>query len=111
VFISIATEFIGCKTNHHPMKTVTKLALAGLTAALVIPTGVFANDSEWMAVDNHHGSVIYLHRPKQEETTIAFYGHGKGIGRVDSNKTERSDLRPMQVSTVHGPVTFYGPAK
>lgn len=92
------------------MKTVTKCALAGLTAALIIPAGVFANDSEWMAVDNHHGSVTYLHRPAQKETTIAFFGHGKGIGRA-TEKTKGSDLRAMNVSTPHGSVIYYEPAQ
>ncbi len=93
------------------MKTVTKLALAGLAAALVIPASVFANDSEWMAVDNHHGSVIFLHRPAQKETTIAFYGHGKGIGRADTKTAGRSDLRRTTVNTPHGTALFYETAK
>lgn len=92
------------------MKTISKLALAGLTAALLIPAGALATDSEWMAIDNHHGSVTYLRRPAQKETTVAFYGHRKGLGHKDQT-TKRTDVRAMNVTTPHGPVTYYGPAR
>ena len=56
------------------MKT-TKLILAGVAATLLATNGAFANDTEWRAIDNHHGSVIYLARgTRDQQTTIAFGG-------------------------------------
>lgn len=93
------------------MKTISRLTLAGLTAALVIPAGALASDTEWMAIDNHHGSVTYYRRPMPKETTVAFYGHGKGLGHKDQ-KTTRSDVSARSTSTPQGgPVTYYGPAR
>jgi hypothetical protein len=93
------------------MKTISKLTLAGLTAALVIPVGALASDTERIAIDNHHGSVTYYHRPMPRETTVAFYGNEKGLGHRDQTST-RSDVRAMSTSTPQGgPVTYYGPAR
>jgi hypothetical protein len=99
------------------MKTVTKLALVGLTAFLTISAGVLANDSEWIAIDNHHGSFTYVHRPVEPATTIALYEQHIGIGRVRetteiSGNTQRRDLRPMHITPPQGTsVTYFAPAE
>jgi hypothetical protein len=102
-----AAEFIGRITSEtKTMKTISKLTLAALSAAF-LTTAASADELILVPV---HGT--FLFRSVKQPTTIALYGYGKsGIGRAASNNAERSELRRTPVSTPHGPVIFYEPAK
>ena len=92
------------------MKTITKLSLAAVATTLLATAGAFANDTELRAIDNHHGSVLYLSRPAQKEITVAFGGHAKVATRA-SQPVPRSEVRLRQVSTPHGTVSYFAPAE
>ena len=79
------------------MKIITNLALAALATAFFTPVGAFASDTEWIAVDNHHGSVTYLYRPEHKEATVAPYSNGKAIARADE-KARHGEKRLMRHS-------------
>jgi hypothetical protein len=93
-----------------PMKTVAKFTLASFAAALLVTGSAFANDFEVRSFDNHHGVVTYFYRPAQKEATVAFYSHGKGIGRVDG-KAQRQELSLKRIETAHGAISYYAPVK
>ncbi len=96
------------------MNILTKLAFATLAAGVLPAAGAFAEDSVYHAVDTHHGSMIFLTRPVQQETTFAFGGHAKATteDRATSRKTnsvQRQELRLHQASTPHGNVSYFAP--
>jgi len=92
------------------MKTLAKLSFTGIATALLATAGAFANDTETRAVDNHHGSVIYLSRPAQKEATMAFGGHSTAAS-LTSQKVTRDGVHLRQVSTPHGTVSYFAPTE
>ncbi len=92
------------------MKPITKLALAGITAALLATGSAFANDTELRTVDNHHGTVTYFARPAQTQGTIAFAGHAKVAPR-STGTVSRDEGGFREIATPHGTVNYFAPAR
>jgi hypothetical protein len=110
---SSAAESIGCKNKpnkkQRPMKTITKLALTSLATAMFATGSAFANDTEWATFNHLHGSVTYI-RPVQKEATVAVYAHGKTVRSANST-AQRGEVRLNQITTAHGPVSYFAPVE
>lgn len=91
------------------MKTITKLALTGITAALLSTGVAFANDSEWATFQTGNATVTYR-RPAQNEATVGVNARGKGIGRA-TGKTKAGKLSFNYFPTAQGPVSYFAPAE
>jgi hypothetical protein len=95
------------------MKTVIKMALAGLATVLFATVGsAIADDSGWVVIDNHHGSRTYLQRPTQWQTrtTVGVYAQGRGLGQADTG-SQRDDQRIRHFSTGQGTVSYVAPVR
>jgi hypothetical protein len=93
------------------MKTITKLTLAGISAALFTASAI-GNDTV-QAIDNHHGAVTYLRSTQQEGqrgVTIGVYTGRKAVGFAPA-QVERQPVTFHQVSTPHGTVSYFAPAE
>ena len=94
------------------MKTITKLALAGISASLFTASAI-ANDAGLRGIDNHHGSVTYVRSTQsegQKGVTIGVYTGGRTIGYA-AVQVERQPVTFHQVSTPHGTVSYFAPAE
>lgn len=78
------------------MKTTTRLLTIAATVVLFGGTATWADDP---ALQNR----LALQRQvtPQNQTTIAFYGHRKGIGRT-AKVADRTELRVKEHTTPHG---------
>lgn len=102
------------------MKTVTKIALAGLATVVLTAGNVIANDAEWVAIDNHHGSVTYVRQwqpwpaPARTQTTttttVAFTGHRHDTRTYRHETVRRQEGEFRSVKTPQGgDVNYYAP--
>ena len=91
------------------MKTITKLALTGISTALLFTGGVFADDSEWATFQTGNAVVTYR-RPVQREATVALNARGKAIGRA-RGKVKGGELRFIYFPTAHGTVSYFAPSE
>ncbi|HEY3897743.1 MAG TPA: hypothetical protein VGM54_03970 [Chthoniobacter sp.] len=83
------------------MKTVIKMALAGLATVLFATGGsAIANDSKQVVVEEHHGSSTYTQQTTQWQrpTTVGVYVQGRWE-------------RVRHFSTGQGTVSYFAPAR
>jgi hypothetical protein len=91
------------------MKTIAKLAITGLTTALLTTGAAFADNSEWATFSTGNATVTYR-RPTPEQATVALKVHSKAIGRANA-AAKSSALRSISFQTANGPVSYFAPAE
>jgi len=91
------------------MKTITKLALTGLAAAILSTGSALAADYEWATFQEGNTTVTYR-RPVQNQTTVAVNAHGQGIGSANE-KSKEATLRVHRLQTANGQVSYLAPAE
>jgi hypothetical protein len=104
------------------MKHITKLSILAAIVAGFGTSVAFGDDPQLqsrLAVQRAQVQDMYAVKgltlgrtgASQKETTIAFYSRGKsGIGRA-GEKANRGEQRWNEVSTPHGTVNYFSPAK
>jgi hypothetical protein len=99
------------------MKNSQFSGLAALALILLAVGSAAASDSQWRAIDNHHGASTYLPRSAETSAAIAFGGHAKGAGSTTTRvtRTNSSVKEPKsgfrEVTTPHGTVNYFEPAE
>jgi len=91
------------------MKTITKLALTGLAAAILSTGSALATDYEWATFQEGNSTVTYR-RPVQNEATVAVNASGKAIGTANE-KAKGRKLRLYRFQTANGRDSYLAPAQ
>jgi hypothetical protein len=110
------------------MKLITNLSIIAALVAAFGTSAAFADDPQLQnrlavqraqAQGNERATTVAVYAVKgnalgrtdsKPETTIAFSGHNKSIGR-EVDKADRGEQHWMEVTTPHGTVTYFSPAK
>ena len=91
------------------MKTITKLALTGLAAAILSTGSALAADYEWATFQEGNTTVTYR-RPVQNQTTVAVNANGETIGTANV-KAKGGKLRLYRFQTANGRDSYLAPAQ
>ena len=99
-FHSTATEIHRKrKQQYSSMKLLTKLSLVAAAFTAIGTSAAFADDQQ---LQNKLALERAQNSPRTQQTTIAVYAHGRGIGRTDTSMNgERSPAR-FEMRSGHG---------
>ncbi len=94
------------------MKTHLKICLTTLAIALQTVGSATADDSQWQAIDNHHGAYTFVSRSSQTGPAIAFGGHAKATRGAaskpaGSGSASGAKMAFHEVTTPHDNVSYY----